>query len=325
MNNAEANACAPVNAAFLSFALFKGNLVEISFTTGLIGAAVLLLPKILLTLGYSGVVNSRKSLLRERLENGQKNVRRALRVGEDATRLIATYQFLSIVLNGLVILLVIATFADPIEDATRNEIGVGVGHIGVVLLTSILLLVIGDRIPSVIAISHPERYAIMLAWPMHVLIRLFSPIILLILRVSGQVGILLGGKGTSHLVTEEEIKTLVDAGQEEGVLEDEEKEMIYSIIRFFDDTLAREVMVPRIDLVALSIDATIEEALDMIIREGHSRIPVYRDTIDNVVGSLYAKDLLKVWRDGDKPESLAPLLREAYFAGTQNSPRLCRR
>ncbi len=287
--------------------------MEISFTTGLIAALVLLVVKLLLTLGYSGIVNSRKSLLRERLESGQKHVSRALKLGEDATRLMATYQFLSIVLDSLIVLLIIATFVDPIEQATKNDVGLSVLYVGLVSLTSVLLLVVGDRIPTVIGASRPERYAIIAGWAMFNLVRFFAPLILLILRVSGHIAALLGGSSSSQLVTEEEIKTLVDAGQEEGVLEDEEKEMIYSIIRFFDDTLAREVMVPRIDIVALDIDSTIEEALDLIITEGHSRIPVYRDTIDNIVGSLYAKDLLKVWRDGQKPESLQSLLREAYF------------
>ncbi|MBI5927709.1 MAG: HlyC/CorC family transporter [Chloroflexi bacterium] len=287
--------------------------MEISFTTGLMAALILLWVKLVLTLGYSGIVNSRKSLLRERVENGQKYVSHALKVGEDATRLMATYQFLSIILDSIIVLLVMVTFADSIEKASQDALSTGLLYGLLICLTSVFLLVLGDRIPTVVGASRPERYAIFAGWVMFNLVRFFAPLILLILRISGQIATLFGGDGSSQLVTEEEIKTLVDAGQEEGVLEDEEKEMIYSIIRFFDDTLAREVMVPRIDIVALDIDSTIEQALDLIITEGHSRIPVYRDTIDNIVGSLYAKDLLKVWRDGQKLESLQSLLREAYF------------
>jgi len=121
-------------------------------------------------------------------------------------------------------------------------------------------------------------------------------------------------------VTEEEIMTLVDAGQEEGVIEAEEKAMIYSIFQF-GETAAREVMVPRIDIVALEIDTPLDEALQVVIAAGHSRIPVYRDTIDNVQGILYAKDFLELWlpdsskgiEEAGRDRTLESLLRPAHF------------
>jgi CBS domain containing-hemolysin-like protein len=113
-------------------------------------------------------------------------------------------------------------------------------------------------------------------------------------------------------VTEEEIKTLVDAGEEGGLLEEEEKEMIYSIFEI-GDTLAREIMVPRIDVLALEVDTPLPEAVEAVIRLGHSRIPVYQETIDNIVGLLYAKDLLRVWKNQSEASSLRALLRPAYF------------
>jgi CBS domain containing-hemolysin-like protein len=88
--------------------------------------------------------------------------------------------------------------------------------------------------------------------------------------------------------------------------------MIYSVFKF-GDTLVREVMVPRIDIVALSADATLQEALDTIIEAGHSRVPVYEDSIDNIRGILYAKDLLSHWRDKRTDFSLVQILREPYF------------
>jgi CBS domain containing-hemolysin-like protein len=114
------------------------------------------------------------------------------------------------------------------------------------------------------------------------------------------------------LVTEEEIKTLVDAGEEEGVIQEEEKEMIYSIFEL-GDTLAREVMVPRIDIVALDVATPMLEALDTIMQAGHSRIPVFQETIDNVLGVLYAKDLLHYLRENRTDIPLQKVLREAYF------------
>jgi len=114
------------------------------------------------------------------------------------------------------------------------------------------------------------------------------------------------------LVTEDELKTLVDAGQEEGVLEQGERRMIYSIFQL-GDTLAREIMVPRIDLQVLDVNTPLVEAVDSLLRSGHSRVPVYEDTVDHLIGLLYAKDLLSVWREEKRPESIRDLMRPAYF------------
>jgi putative hemolysin len=106
--------------------------------------------------------------------------------------------------------------------------------------------------------------------------------------------------------------TMVDAGQEVGLIEEDEKEMIYSVFAL-GDTLAREVMIPRIDIVALDVEASLEEALDMVVRVGHSRVPTYEENIDNIVGVLYAKDLLQLWRDKREGVTLRDVLRTPYF------------
>jgi len=113
-------------------------------------------------------------------------------------------------------------------------------------------------------------------------------------------------------VTEEEIMTLVDAGEEEGVIEEEEKAMIYSIFQL-DNTLAREVMVPRIDILAFERSTTLAQATDELLRTGYSRAPVYVGSIDHVIGLVYIKDLLAAWRVGETDRVVADLLREAYF------------
>ncbi len=113
-------------------------------------------------------------------------------------------------------------------------------------------------------------------------------------------------------VTEDDLKNWVEVGQPQGGLEKEERQMIYSIFQF-RDTLVREIMIPRIDVQALENTATIPEAVDALIRSGHSRAPVFDETIDNVIGLLYAKDLLKV-RSEDQPIALHPeLLRPTHY------------
>ena len=113
-------------------------------------------------------------------------------------------------------------------------------------------------------------------------------------------------------VTEEELKSMVDAGHEGGVLERDERQMIYSIFEM-GDTLVREIMLPRIYITALDVNTPLEQALDVFLQSGHSRVPVYEDSVDNILGLLFAKDLLKVWREGGKIDSLRNLLRQAYF------------
>ena len=113
-------------------------------------------------------------------------------------------------------------------------------------------------------------------------------------------------------VTEEEIHELMDAGEEEGIINEEENAMIRSIFAL-GDTVVREVMVPRTDMACIPIDAPVRDALNTIIECGHSRIPVYDGTIDNIVGLLYAKDLLKYWGTKEDQVSLRAITRLPIF------------
>ena len=140
-----------------------------------------------------------------------------------------------------------------------------------------------------------------------VLQAMFSPFIALPLAAFG------GEQGQdegSSMV--DELKSLVDAGQRDGLLEQEERRMLRSIFEL-GDTLAREIMVPRIDILALDVQTNLPEAVDVLLNTGHTRVPVYQDTVDNILGLLYVKDLLRVWRQGDTTGSLRSLLRPAYF------------
>lgn len=113
-------------------------------------------------------------------------------------------------------------------------------------------------------------------------------------------------------ITEDELRSFVDASQRQGVLERDERQMIFSIFEFAD-TLVREIMVPRIDIFALDVDTPLQQANEALLESGYSRVPVYKDNIDNVVGLLYTKDLLKAWREGGAIKSLKELLRPGYF------------
>lgn len=112
--------------------------------------------------------------------------------------------------------------------------------------------------------------------------------------------------------SEEEIRAFIDAGQEEGILEHDEGEMIQSIVHF-GDKVAREVMTPRTQIVAVDINSPVEKLLQLIVTKRHARIPVYRDDFDNIEGIVHERDLLRIWQQGDKLESLRSLIKPAYF------------
>ncbi|MBW4057211.1 MAG: HlyC/CorC family transporter [Proteobacteria bacterium] len=112
--------------------------------------------------------------------------------------------------------------------------------------------------------------------------------------------------------TEQDINDFIEASEEEGLVNEDECEMIRSIFSL-GTTIVREVMVPRTEMACVTVDATIRELLDTIIACGHSRIPVYEDTIDNIIGLLYAKDLLKQWGTDEKSLSVREFMRPPYF------------
>jgi len=113
-------------------------------------------------------------------------------------------------------------------------------------------------------------------------------------------------------VTTEEIHELIEAGEEEGVVNEGEREMISAILEL-DSTVVREIMVPRTEMAAICVEASIQETIDAIIACGHSRIPVYKGTLDNIIGLLYAKDLLKSWGTSDSLIQLSDLIRQPFF------------
>jgi CBS domain containing-hemolysin-like protein len=152
------------------------------------------------------------------------------------------------------------------------------------------------------------------ARPIQLLATLALPVVKALTVSTDLIMALFGGgrKSLMPFVTEEEIKTMVDAGEEGGVLEEGEKEMIYSVFEL-GDTTAREIMVPRMDMVALDVTTPLTGAVDAIIKTAHTRIPVYEGNRDNIIGLIHAKDLFPLLRGCDLETSLRSLVRPAYF------------
>jgi len=178
----------------------------------------------------------------------------------------------------------------------------------VLVLSGLIIFGLEWVVESQVA-ANPEIWALRLTPFARVLIFVLTPLSALPLLFSRKVNDAHDGAGT---VTEDDLKSLVEAGQQEGVFEQGERKMIFSIFRL-GDTLVREIMVPRIDVVAVDAETPLQEAVDTFLESGHSRIPVYKESIDNVLGLLYAKDLLRVWHEGGEQGSLSDLMRSAHF------------
>ena len=187
----------------------------------------------------------------------------------------------------------------------------------VTIVMTVTILVFGEITPKTYSANYPEKVAIKLGRPIEILSYGLFPVLKVLNVLTGFIIRLLGGDTNSRkaLVSEEEIKTLVDVGEEVGILERKEREMINGIFEI-GDIEASEVMVPRIDMIYLEEDATLQEALNVVIDFGYSRIPVIKDTIDNVIGILYAKDLLLYTKNEIQSQSsfdIKKLMRLAYY------------
>ena len=181
---------------------------------------------------------------------------------------------------------------------------------------TLALFIFAEMIPKTFAINNPEKVAGLVVRPVSLLTKVLYPLSFIFIRIANFFVTLLGGKIVRRpFVTEEEIKMMVSVGVEEAEIEEDEKEMIHSIFEF-GDTIVREVMVPRPDMVVVESAAAMDEVLEQVVTAGHSRIPIYEDSIDNVIGLMYAKDLLIFLNKpiGERQQTaIKELMRPAYF------------
>jgi CBS domain containing-hemolysin-like protein len=200
--------------------------------------------------------------------------------------------------------------------ATSLALALGL-HFAAAIATGVmtfLIFIFSEMAPKTYATNHPEKTAFFVAPYINLLSRVFYPVVRLLIYISNGVIRLFGGKiiREGPFVTEGDIKALVSAAEEQDVIEEEEKKLIHSIFEF-GDTLVREVMIPRPDMVMLSDEAGLEEALQKIMDSGFSRIPVYHKDFDHITGLLYAKDLLPFLKRGESDVRPSEFLREPYF------------
>ena len=271
------------------------------------------------------VISVPKLRLKQLIESGNKTAQILYKLADDSSRFLATIQigvtlmgFLASATAAVRLGAGLASSIERIPIPGIENVAEGVAVTLITIVLALITLVLGELVPKSLGLAHSEKIALLVARPIDFLARLAGPLVRFLVWITNLIAKPFGGQPRRGMpiVTEEEIKTLVDAGEEGGVIEEEEKEMIYSIFEY-TDTVAREVMVPRMDVLAFSVETPLLEALDLVIQHNHSRVPVYQDSIDNIVGILYAKDLLKVLHEkgrvGANEVRVANILRQAAF------------
>ena len=236
-------------------------------------------------------------------EEGRRNAALLERIQEDPPRYLnSVYLMVMFAQNGSAVIAGIAA------DRTFGDVGLTLVSVGFTLLYFVLV----EAMSKTYGVLHSDRVALFLAPLVVLLARVFAlPVGVLI----GLANVLLPGRGlkAGPFVSEEEIRQMAEVGHESGAIEEEEKELIHSIFEF-GDTLVKEVMTPRPDMVVVEANYTLQAAAELAVKHGFSRIPVYENEPDNIIGVLYTKDLFRpIWGLDERVHSLKDVVRKAYF------------
>jgi putative hemolysin len=267
------------------------------------------------------LVTLRRSRIQQLVDEGNKTALRVQHLKANPGRFLAVIQvginFLGFLASAFAAVSLVDDFAmflpsvGPLASpGTANAIALVV----VTILLTLFTIVFGELVPKQIGLAHAERVAMSTARLMEFLGSVFGPLVTVLTWVTRRISRLFGADvAADERISSEELRLIIEQGGEQGILEAEEEQMIHAVIELGEQRI-HEVMVPRIAMVTLTTSVTMDEALDTIIEQGHSRIPVYEDTIDEIVGILYAKDLLPFLKPGGPPPPpLRSLLRTPVF------------
>ena len=270
------------------------------------------------------IVTLNDSKMEKMADEGHKKAKKVLRLTEDSSRFLSTIQ-VGVTLAGFLTSAVAATsfssiltawLTDLFSITDKSVIGL-VASLSLILITIIISyfsLVLGELLPKRIAMHNPESISFRVVGILLFFKAVMRPIVALLSASTNGMLRLFGinPKDAPQAVTEEEIRMLVDVGEEKGVIEESQKEMINNIFEF-DDIVAADVMTHRTDVVAIDINDSFTTVLKTVMEEGYSRIPVYDDDLDDIKGVLYVKDLLKFVGQDLPKRGVAKLMRKAYF------------
>ena len=266
--------------------------------------AILIFLSAIFSSAETAFLSTNKIRLRNLQDEGEKKADLVLIMLENQSKLIST-----LLVGNNIVNIGSSALATKMATDAFGDAGVGIAT-GIM---TFLVLVFGEVIPKNLAAAHAETWAMLVAPFIRMISFLLTPVVFLLTKLSDfVVRVTKKDEEEDPTITEDEFKILVNVGQEEGVFDESESEMINSIMEF-DETVVKAIMVPRIDIIAVDVEDSINEALRLIIDGGHSRIPAYEESIDNIVGILYAKDIFE-HLDADFDElKVRALIRPAYY------------
>lgn len=256
----------------------------------------------------TSLVAVNKIRMRTLSDEGNKRAKVVLKIFEDQPKMLSAI----LIGNNLV-----NTFAASITTSIAYTFGGAAVGIATFLIT-VLILIFGEITPKTLATEKSEKMALLYAPVIRFLMTIFTPFIFLINVFSSGILKLLGAGKNGHnaSMTESELRTIVDVSHEEGVIEEDEKDMINNVFDF-GDAKAKDVMVPRVRVIMADVESTYEDLIDIFREEKFTRIPIYKDTVDNIIGLVNMKDLL-LYRDFSNFK-IEDILRKPYFT-YENKP-----
>jgi putative hemolysin len=268
-----------------------------------------------------GLISSRRSRIQQLAAEGDARAQRVTALQEDPDRFLATVQIgvtfvgtLASAVAGAASVRVLSPLIREIPVAGLRAAAEPIALAVVVVLLTYAMLIVGELVPKSLALRHAVPLAMWVAGPIDRLARLTSLLVRFLTASNRFVLHLLGQKGAAEraFVSEEEVKHMLREGRAQGVFDQTEQELIHSVFEFTEASV-KEVMIPKPRIQAIDIETPVEQVLAYIIETGKSRYPVYRNTLDEVPGILYDKDLFRLLAE-KKPIVLTEILRPAFFA-----------
>jgi len=267
--------------------------------------------------GEIALVSIRRSRVEQLVDEGRPGARRVRRLLDEPGRFLAVSQLGLTVIGFFASAYAAVSLVESLRGLLAPVAGNSAEGIALVIVTILLALftiVFAELVPKTLALANAERVAIALSLPIEFLARALSPLIALLTGITSTIAKAFGANVSNEAqITAEELRLIVERGGEQGVLEAEEEQMINAVIEL-GSRRVHEVMVPRIAMATIQATATFDEAIETIVEHGHSRIPVYDESVDEILGILYAKDLLPFLREsaGPRPD-LRTLLRTPVY------------
>jgi putative hemolysin len=269
-------------------------------------------------------VSVRRTRLDELAEAGDRRAKRAQRLMRDPGRFLAVIQvaitFLGALASAVAAVSLVTFIAEPLRGVSfLADQADTVALLLVTFIVSVVSIVLGELIPKGFALANPDRIALAVSGPITLFAKIVSPLVAVLVTLTKLISKPFGIDPTrTPELSAAEIRLIVEQGSQQGVLEAEEEQMISAVMSLSDSKL-HEVMVPRIDIVAIDQDASFDDAVTLVLTEGHSRTPLYKESVDHIVGILYAKDLLRIIAAGGPRPRLRDIMRPALFVPESQS------